>query len=92
MLGTDGSLLDMNPAGLAMIEADSLEQVRGEPLDRIVISEHRDAFRALTEKVSSGESGTLEFEISGLEGARRSLNFTRCRSGMHAARSTGSSG
>ena len=73
VLGTDGLLLDMNPAGLAMIEADSLEQVRGEPLDRIVVPEHRDAFRALTEKVSHGESGTLEFAISGLKGARRWL-------------------
>jgi PAS domain S-box-containing protein len=75
VLGTDGSLLDMNPAGLAMIEADSLEQVRGEPLDRIVVPEHREAFGTLTEKVSSGESGTLEFaarhgvvEIGGRQG------------------------
>src|SRR5215216_898332 len=29
VLGMDGSLLEMNPAGLSMIEADSLEQVRG---------------------------------------------------------------
>ena len=40
---------------------------------RIVVPEHRDAFGTLTEKVSSGESGTLEFEISGLKGARRWL-------------------
>jgi len=29
VLDMDGSLLEMNPAGLSMIEADSLEQVRG---------------------------------------------------------------
>ena len=28
----DGCLMDMNPAGLAMIEADSLDQMRGRSL------------------------------------------------------------
>jgi len=31
LLGPDGTLLDMNPAGLAMIEAGTLDQVRGSP-------------------------------------------------------------
>ena len=30
LLGPDGTLLDMNPAGLAMIEAGTLDQVRGQ--------------------------------------------------------------
>ncbi|HET6886269.1 MAG TPA: PAS domain S-box protein, partial [Rubrobacteraceae bacterium] len=71
VLDKDGKLLEMNPAGLAMIEADSLEQVRGTPVRRMVVPEHRDAFAALTEKVLAGGSGTLEFEIVGLKGTRR---------------------
>ena len=71
VLGKDGKLLEMNPAGLAMIEADSIERVRGKPVASLVVPEHRAAFEALTERVFGGESGTLEFGIVGLKGARR---------------------
>ena len=74
VLGANGSLLEMNPAGLAMIEADSLEQVRGRSVYRYIAPEHREAFVALTEKVLSGGSGTLEFELIGLKGTRRWLD------------------
>ena len=74
VLGTNGSLLEMNPAGLAMIEADSLEQVRGRSVYRYIAPGHRDAFVALTEKVLRGGSGTLEFELIGLKGTRRWLD------------------
>jgi PAS domain S-box-containing protein len=73
VLGANGSLLEMNPAGLAMIEADSLEQVRGRSVYRYIAPEHREAFVALTEKVLCGGSGTLEFELVGLKGTRRWL-------------------
>ena len=73
VLDKDGKLLEMNPAGLAMIEADSLEQVRGTPVRGMVVPEHQDAFAELTEKVLEGGSGTLEFEIVGLKGTRRWL-------------------
>ncbi len=73
LLTKNGTLLEMNPAGLAMIEADSLNQVRGESLYPIVAPEHRQAFKALTASVFKGESGILEFEIVGLKGTRRWL-------------------
>jgi PAS domain S-box-containing protein len=68
-----GLLLDMNPAGLAMIEADDLEQVKGKSIYPIVAETHRETFVTLTESVFHGESGTLEFEIVGLKGTRRRL-------------------
>ena len=74
VLGANGSLLEMNPAGLAMIEADSLEQVRGRSVYRYIAPGHREAFVALTEKVLRGGSGTLEFELIGLKGTRRWLD------------------
>jgi PAS domain S-box-containing protein len=74
VLGANGSLLEMNPAGLAMIEADSLEQVRGRSVYRYIAPDHREAFVALTEKVLQGGSGTLEFELVGLKGTRRWLD------------------
>jgi PAS domain S-box-containing protein len=74
VLGMDGSLLEMNSAGLAMIEADSLEQVRGKSVYSHIAPEHRASFVALTERVLRGGSGTLEFELIGLKGTRRWLD------------------
>lgn len=73
LLGPDGTLLDMNPAGLKMIEADSLEQVQGVSIFKLVAPGYRAAFKALNARVFKGESGTLEFEIIGLKGAHRWL-------------------
>jgi hypothetical protein len=68
-----GRLLEMNPAGLAMIEADSIDQVRGQLIAQVVAPEHRVAFLDLHRRVFAGEAGTLEFEIIGLKGRRRWL-------------------
>lgn len=66
-------LLEMNPAGLAMIEADGIEQVRGMPIVQLVAPEYRAAFTELHQRVLAGASGTLEFEIIGLKGTHRWL-------------------
>jgi PAS domain S-box-containing protein len=68
-----GRLLEMNPAGLAMVDADSIEQVRGLPIVQIVAPAYRAAFTDLHRRVFAGESGTLEFEIIGLKGTHRWL-------------------
>lgn len=73
VINSDGTLRQMNPAGLAMVEADGAEQVLGRPISGIVVPECRDAFMALHERVMKGESGTLQFEIKGLKGTRRWL-------------------
>src|SRR2546425_3277779 len=73
LLDRQGRLLNMNPAGLTMIEAGSMEEVVGRDVLSIVAPEHRTAFAALTRQVFDGKSGTLEFEIVGLKGTRRWL-------------------
>ncbi len=73
MLDRDGALRMMNPAGLAMIEADSFEQVEGANISQVLVPEHRTAFLALTERVFRGESGVLEFRVVGLKGGSRWL-------------------
>lgn len=73
LLASDGTLVMMNRAGLAMIEADSLEQVKGASVVDLVVPEHREAFKALGEKVFQGGSGTLEFDMVGLKGGRLRL-------------------
>src|SRR5687767_4226158 len=73
LIDAEGRLLDMNAAGLRMIESDAGEQVLGKCVYGIVASEHVDAFRDLTERVCRGERGILEFEMVGLKGTRRWL-------------------
>lgn len=65
-----GSLLMMNRAGVAMIEADSFHQVEGKPMLPLVAAEHRDAFKSFTKEVLQGRKGSLEYEIIGLKGRR----------------------
>ena len=78
LIGRDGALIEMNPAGLKMIEADSFQQVANCCVYPLVTDEHRAEFQKLTERVFQGESGTLEFQIVGLKGRFRWLE-------MHAA-------
>ncbi len=73
LLGAGGELLEMNRAGLAMLEAETLEEVCTHGLDQFIVPEHRAAHHALQERVFAGGAGTLEFEIVGLHGTRRWL-------------------
>ena len=70
LVAPDGRLLQMNRAGLEMIQADALDQVVGRPVGSLVVPEHRDAFLALNAAVCQGGQGKLEFEIVGLKGRR----------------------
>jgi diguanylate cyclase (GGDEF)-like protein/PAS domain S-box-containing protein len=69
----DGRLVEMNPAGLAMLQAASLEEAQRQPLLDFIVPQHRADFGKLHKRVMDGESGTLRFEITGLTGARRWL-------------------
>lgn len=69
----NGKLLDMNGAGLAMIEASSLEEAQQKSLIEYIDPEDRDAFISLHRRVMAGESGVLEFRVTGLKGTSRYL-------------------
>ncbi len=73
LLNSNCELEEMNPAGLAMIEADSLQQVKGRSVLGIIEKPYREAFEQLTKKVFEDTSGILEFEIKGLKGTSRWL-------------------
>ena len=73
LLAEDGTVLEMNQAGLRLVEADSREQVVGKSALPLVAPEHRDSFRDLQARVFHGHPGTLEFEMVGLRGARRRM-------------------
>ena len=61
----------MNPAGLAVIEADSLEQVAGHSMLDIVAPEYHVAYTEMHKHVIAGESMQMEFVMCGLKGANR---------------------
>ncbi len=71
IVSADGRLETMNPAGLAMIGATSLEEVCGVSTLDLISPEHRDAFAAMHQDVISGQARRLVFEIIGLNGTRR---------------------
>lgn len=73
LVAPPGNVIDMNPAGLAMLEAGSIEEVRGRSIFSRVEPKHLDAFRELLRSALSGRplKEPLEFEILGLRGTRR---------------------
>ncbi len=73
VLDASGALLEMNQAGLKMIEADSMQQVRGCKVVDLVAPAYQAAFAAMHARVMSGQPGELEFEVLGLKGGRRWL-------------------
>lgn len=72
LVASDGTLLNMNAAGLAMIEVQNPDAAIGQSVYALVTPEHRAAFQAFNESVcNEGRSGKLEFEIVGAQGTRR---------------------
>ncbi len=70
-VNTAGILLHMNPAGLALIEAEKESDALGLCVFNLVTSEHRTAFERMHHDVIKGKIRTLQFEIQGLKGTRR---------------------
>lgn len=68
-----GKLIEMNPAGLTMLEASTLEEAQGQALTNYILPKWQAPFIELHKKVMSGESGKLEFEVKGLKGTNRWL-------------------
>lgn len=73
IVDAEGKLLQMNPAGLAMVEADSFEQVAGHSVLEVIAPEYRQIFEAMHQRVIAGEPMWCEFEVQGLKGGRRLL-------------------
>lgn len=73
LVDAEGCVLQMNPAGLKMVEAENLEQVVGQNVLSLIAPEHQSAFNDLHRRVVAGESLKLEYEVIGLKGGRRWL-------------------
>ncbi len=73
VVAEDGTLLEMNAAGLAMVGAASAGDVLGKDLYSLIAPEDRDRYREFNERICGGEKGSLGFGILGLEGTRREM-------------------
>jgi PAS domain S-box-containing protein len=68
-----GQLLQMNAAGLRMIDAAFWDAVDGASVFDLIAPEHRQSWRENHERVCSGESLRWQFDIIGLAGERRHM-------------------
>ena len=73
IIARDGRLLDMTPAGLGMLQAETLEEAQAKPLTEFIDPKDRAAFCALHKQVFEGRAGRLIFDVIGLKGQRRTL-------------------
>lgn len=73
LLGPRGQLLQMNRAGLAMLEVDSFEEARDAGLINFVRPAYRESFSTLNRQVFGGDQASLEFEVVGRRGTPRWL-------------------
>lgn len=68
IVSADGRLLEMNPAGLRMIEAESFSQVVNQPIASVLHPEDKEAFLKFHRDVCDGHPGSMQFRIIGLHG------------------------
>lgn len=72
-VAADGTLVQMNSAGLEMVAADEASDVVGDSVYDLIAPEHRERFREFNERVCAGEQASLEYDIVGLDGTRRHM-------------------
>lgn len=74
IMTADGSLLDINPAGLSMLEADSVAQAVELGCDALIAPHYTEAFRVFLKSALRGDAASLQFEITGFKGTHRWLD------------------
>ncbi len=68
--GADGTVLEINPAGLRLVDADSLEDIIGKQIYSVVAPEYIDVYRENMRRVFSGEAVVYEFKAITLKGRK----------------------
>ncbi len=71
LVAADGTLLEMNPAGFAMMSAD--ETTIGKNIYSVIAPEYRQAFENFNKSVCQGNKGSFEFAIIDSGGSHRIL-------------------
>lgn len=69
----EGRLVQMNAAGLQMIEADNFAGVENRDIYTVIAPEHRQKWIHVHRDICAGNRKTIEFDIIGLRGTRRRM-------------------
>ncbi len=69
----DGVILEMNPAGLSLVDADGPEDIVGTSVYRVIAPEFREPYAEMTRRVFEGGRVKLQFQIVSLKGRQRWL-------------------
>lgn len=64
----EGKFLSINPKGLEMLQADSIDQLSSGLIRGLIDEPYKSAFRQLNASVFSGQSGSLTFSLTALKG------------------------
>ena len=71
LIATDGTLLEINASGIAMMVVQTAQDLVGKPVNMLIGAEYQEAFAALHTNVCQGKRGVLEFEIVSYQGEHR---------------------
>jgi PAS domain S-box-containing protein len=74
LVSTDGTVLEMNPAGLQMLGAATAADVLGRSIVDVVHPEDRDRFLEAHRSAAAGSASRSEFRIVGLDGRERCVD------------------
>ena len=74
LVSGDGMLLDMNRAGLEMLGAHALAQVKGRPVTQLLNSDDRDRFLEAHRAAREGSPTRIEVGIVALDGSERRVD------------------
>lgn len=70
---SEGRLIEMNPAGLSMLDAINLKEVAGKSIYDMALNNYHKDLKQLMKGVAHGEKRQLEFQVKGLKGSIRWL-------------------
>ena len=71
--GTDGLLLAVNEAGLRLLGGESLTQVLGTKLTKLIMPRQHEEWNEFAARVREGASGSIECDLTDLAGMRRTV-------------------
>lgn len=71
VLGKNGRILEINAAGLRIVEARTLSDIENRDMSKLFMPQYRENFFHMHRRVIAGETVNFDFEITGLKGARR---------------------
>ena len=73
IVASDGTLMQMNSAGLGMVGADCAEMVVGRSIYDVIAAEDRERFREFNQRICAGAREALEFDIIDMNGVRHHM-------------------